>query len=213
MRGPSIRILLRSGCVAVERLLEQRVEFRELRCADVALQDLAVPVDDEGRRRELHVAELLRDAAVVERDLERQLARLRVVRDVHRRIVVHRDRDEFQPLTLEAVIGIDHLRHFLHAGRAARRPEVHEIDLALQVAGGRDLLARQQRERRVRHAGLAVEREEAGYGDGRDDGGRDDVADRAGAAAGGRRGVHLRCSRSRSMTRIDAKDVEIRRSF
>lgn len=211
MRAPASRIGRRSGRVAVERLLEQCVELRELRRADVALQDLAVLVDDEGRRRELHVAELLRDAAVVERDLERQLARLRVVRDVHRRIVVHRDRDEFQPLTLEAIVGIDHLRHFLHAGRATRRPEIHEIDLAFQVAGGRDLLARQQREGRVRHAGLAVEREEAGDGDRRDDGGRDDIADGAGIAAGGGRGVHLVLSES--MTRIDAKDVEIRRSF
>lgn len=181
----------RSGRVAVERLLEQCVELRELRRADVALQDLAVLVDDEGRRRQLHVAELLGDAAVVQRDLERQLARLCIVRDVHRRVVVHRDRDEFEPLALETVIGIDHLRHFLHAGGAARRPEIDEVDLALQVAAGRHLLARQQREGGVRHGGLAVEREEAGNGDGRDDDGRGDIAGAAGAALGGRRGVHL----------------------
>src|SRR5579863_9860216 len=55
-------------------LREQLIELRELRLADIALQNLAVLVDQECGRRELHVAELLGGGAVVHGDLERQLA-------------------------------------------------------------------------------------------------------------------------------------------
>ncbi|KAG0194263.1 hypothetical protein DFQ28_000508 [Apophysomyces sp. BC1034] len=65
---------------------------------------MAVAVDHERGRRQLDVAELLGDRTVIHCDLERQLPCLRIVGHIHRRIVLHRDGNEFEPLVLEAVV-------------------------------------------------------------------------------------------------------------
>src|SRR3569832_2281828 len=64
-------------------LFQQLMQRSEFRLADIALEDLAVLVDHERGRRQLHIAEGLGDVAFgVERDLERQAARLRIVEHV-----------------------------------------------------------------------------------------------------------------------------------
>src|SRR5471032_3524982 len=70
----------RSGGSALQRFFQQLVQRGELRLADVALDDLAVAADDEGGRRQCDLAVGLGGvAAGVDGDLERQLARGRVV--------------------------------------------------------------------------------------------------------------------------------------
>ena len=56
---------------------------REFRNADVALEDFPVFVDEEGGRRQFHIAKGTRDLSIgIQRNLERQLSRLGVVEDI-----------------------------------------------------------------------------------------------------------------------------------
>ncbi len=113
------------------------MEFREVRGPHVALHDLAALVHDEGRGGELHVAPGLgHRAGVVDGHLEGELAGLREVHHVARRVVAHGHGQRIEAAVAVLAVGGHDLRHLGHAGGATGRPEIHEGDLPAEVRGG-----------------------------------------------------------------------------
>src|SRR6185436_8826107 len=132
--------------LGTERLFHQGVELRPVGLADVFLQHPPVLVDEEAGRRDAYAAELPGDVAVaVERDLEGKGTLLREGGDRVGVVGLHRHRHHLVAARRDLAIGVDHLRHFLDAGRAPGRPEIDQHHLAAQVGRGK-VLARERRE-------------------------------------------------------------------
>src|SRR5690606_11067105 len=137
--------------------------------AEIALDDAALLVDQEGRGRQAHVAEGLRDLALgVDDHGERQLARFGEILDVVGRVVLHGHADGVEAPGFQFLVVADGVGHLRHAGGAAGGPELDQHDLAAQVAGG-DRMAVQVGEGDVgRRLRGALELPEGGDGDRRD---------------------------------------------
>lgn len=142
----------KSDLLARQSLLDGIDEFGLIVIAQIALDDIALFVDQERGRRELNIAERTRNVATcIVNDLEGKIARLGIGADVVERVIIHCDGNDLVPFWGVLLIRFDRVGHLLNAGNATCSPEFDQYDFTAQIFGA-ELLVLQRGKAHLRRA-------------------------------------------------------------
>ena len=155
----------------LEQLFYAFGQCRKVRCPHKALNDDALPVDQEAGRGCLHTAPGLgHRTGIVNDHIEGELSAFAVPDDRSRRVIGHCDCNRGKALPAVGIEQLHHLRHFCHAHTATGCPEVHQGHLACNRRSGAGAAIEQHHGGRGRLVGAQAEPETAGQHKGQREG-------------------------------------------